>query len=132
GSPVSSADVVLHCRAQKLSKVAAHLLNLSPVRDLSLSRTKAGGYREIAWSRTGNVEAALMFITGEEPDEPCYHCSRGNGPFSVCIISAESKFDACAGCHYNSEGNRCSFGKDLNGRTRNPNSSTCKQYLYTR
>ncbi|KAK3896734.1 hypothetical protein C8A05DRAFT_20352, partial [Staphylotrichum tortipilum] len=87
GSSVSSADVISHCRAQKLSKVAAHLLNLPPVRDLSLSRTKAGGYREIVWSQTGNVEAAPMFITGEEPDEPCHHCSRGNGPFSIipCI-----------------------------------------------
>lgn len=65
--------------------------------------------RGMNWDRPSNVEAALMFITGEEADQDCNVCLRGTGPFNGCFRSQYCGKGECATCHYNSESNRCGF-----------------------
>lgn len=60
-----------------------------------------------------------MQITGEEAEDYCEHCKRSSGPFAQCIVSDACGLGACAGCHYNSEGIKCSFRQDVKVQTDN-------------
>lgn len=57
-----------------------------------------------------NCEAYLAQGCGVPSPTPCFHCKKGGGPFSVCIVVPGYLNGSCAGCHYNGNGGRCSLG----------------------
>lgn len=59
--------------------------------------------------RMGNREAVVAQSRGEIAGEACKHCDDGFGPFVVCVQVEGHLKGACANCHYNSGGYRCSF-----------------------
>ena len=75
--------------------------------DLSLERSAAGW--SINWSRSENVEAVLMQVTGTIADISCESCLRGAGPFQGCVVSELCGRGACANCYYGSDRRRCNL-----------------------
>lgn len=55
------------------------------------------------------MEAALAQLRGEIAPEACSYCTEGKGPFDTCVQMEKAFGNACANCHYNSGGSRCSF-----------------------
>lgn len=69
---------------------------------------------KFSMDRTSNSEAWVGQHVGDEAASPCYHCSKGQGPFKgkPCVVVEDYFGGSCAGCHYNSLGTRCSFRKE--------------------
>ncbi|CEJ53666.1 hypothetical protein PMG11_00016 [Penicillium brasilianum] len=61
-------------------------------------------------TRKQNVEAFAIQTVGDVALSPCIHCEQGNGPFPTCV-TIPSTFGqlACAACHWDNQGSRCSF-----------------------
>ncbi|KAL2134194.1 hypothetical protein VTI74DRAFT_815 [Chaetomium olivicolor] len=112
GGLIFARDVMARCEAMfRKTQHVKQLLKLKPEQDLALNNLPHGeGYRELNWKRAANLEAFLMQIMGNEAEELCQSCEKGNGPFKGCILSPTSCGNgACANCHYNSESTRCTF-----------------------
>jgi len=78
-----------------------------------------------------NLEAALGYTRGEEPEEPCATCSttiKHRGPFKRCIVVAGEFDRACCNCRYNSEGSACTLHRQNAAPTdpRKPRSASAK------
>ncbi|CEJ53669.1 hypothetical protein PMG11_00019 [Penicillium brasilianum] len=60
-----------------------------------------------------NVEALRVQTVGQEAEDPCLHCRRGDGPFAGCVIAHECAdiMPQCANCHWGAQGERCSLYK---------------------
>ena len=67
--------------------------------------------RQYSAARPTNYEAYLAFRVGTIRRPMCEHCEKGYGPFTECVVVAGQIGGSCSNCHYNSEGNRCSFRK---------------------
>lgn len=67
--------------------------------------------RGITVNRQQNAQAAQAYMRGDAANPPCISCSKGSGPFPICVTVADSLRGACASCHYGGEGSRCSFRK---------------------
>ena len=65
--------------------------------------------RVLRLDRMTNYEAALAQIVGTVNSRPCGNCSKGNGPFVLCVSRPGVFNESCANCHYNSLGKRCSL-----------------------
>ncbi|KAK3364866.1 hypothetical protein B0T24DRAFT_491537, partial [Lasiosphaeria ovina] len=65
--------------------------------------------KEIGWGCDTNVEAVLITMTGTVRNPPCQSCSDGSGPFTTCVTHDRFGKGSCGGCHYNSDGSRCTF-----------------------
>src|SRR5579871_5472142 len=50
-------------------------------------------------------------MRGDVANPPCISCSKGSGPFPVCVTVTDALRGSCASCHYGGEGSRCSFRK---------------------
>ncbi|CAG9996499.1 unnamed protein product [Clonostachys byssicola] len=59
--------------------------------------------------RRGNVEAMLVQVAGDEPDQACRNCRKGHGPWTRCVVLEGSLCGSCANCWYNACGSRCTF-----------------------
>jgi len=92
---------------RKPSDVTARLAALSAVR---VAELRPG--RSTNMDRPANVEAAFAQVVGQLPaGGQCRHCVGGHGPWRVCVVVGGCFGGSCANCHYNSEGQRCSFRK---------------------
>lgn len=62
-----------------------------------------------------NVEALRIQTVGQEVEDPCLHCRRGEGPFVGCVIANEyaDVMPQCANCHWGAQGERCSLYKKV-------------------
>lgn len=89
----------------EFSTQAQRLLQLEPIREPV--RRKASF--EVNLDRMPNLESALAQIVGRVNRTPCDSCSRGSGPFGLCVSVDGMLRGSCANCHYNSLGRRCSF-----------------------
>ncbi|KAI0022120.1 hypothetical protein F4780DRAFT_249671 [Xylariomycetidae sp. FL0641] len=70
------------------------------------------GSREFNPSRSPNMLAALIQVTGRVVTSPCGDCARGYGVFRQCIVSDKlqgSLQNCCANHIYNSQASKCSF-----------------------
>ncbi|KAI0885053.1 uncharacterized protein GGS22DRAFT_162614 [Annulohypoxylon maeteangense] len=67
-----------------------------------------------------NYEAAYAAMVGIvlPPERACKNCKANQGPFQNCIVVPGYLRGACAGCHYNSSGSRCSHRPDGSKRFR--------------
>jgi hypothetical protein len=59
--------------------------------------------------RRSNVEALFAQIAGSEAANPCAHCRKGQGPWTVCVVYSGQMMGSCANCWFNASGSRCSF-----------------------
>lgn len=59
--------------------------------------------------RRSNVEALFAQIAGSEAANPCSHCRKGQGPWTVCVVYSGQMMGSCANCWFNASGSRCSF-----------------------
>jgi hypothetical protein len=59
--------------------------------------------------RSSNREAYLAQCVGAVQIASCKSCSKGHGPWKGCVVVAGYLKESCANCHYNGEGQRCSF-----------------------
>jgi hypothetical protein len=59
--------------------------------------------------RSSNREAYLAQCVGAVQTAPCKSCLKGQGPWKGCVVVADFLKGSCANCHYNGEGQRCSF-----------------------
>lgn len=59
--------------------------------------------------RRSNVEALFAQIAGTEAANPCTHCRKGQGPWTVCVVYSGQMMGSCANCWFNASGSRCSF-----------------------
>lgn len=59
--------------------------------------------------RRSNVEALFAQIAGTEAANPCTHCRKGQGPWTVCVVYNGQMMGSCANCWFNASGSRCSF-----------------------
>lgn len=59
--------------------------------------------------RRSNVEALFAQIAGAEAANPCTHCRKGQGPWTVCVVYSGQMMGSCANCWFNASGSRCSF-----------------------
>lgn len=59
--------------------------------------------------RRSNVEALFAQIAGTEAANPCSHCRKGQGPWTVCVVYNGQMMGSCANCWFNASGSRCSF-----------------------
>jgi hypothetical protein len=78
-----------------------------------------------------NLEAALGYTRGEEPEEPRATCSKTakrRGPFKRCIVVAGEFDRACCNCRYNSEESACTLHRQNAAPTdpRKPKSASAK------
>jgi hypothetical protein len=58
------------------------------------------------------IASCLQFVAGEEAEEPCTYCQKGNGVFLGCIVFPKGKHlkgvhNDCANCHYRGNGAQC-------------------------
>jgi len=67
--------------------------------------------RAITVNRQQNAQAVQAFMRGDAANPACISCSKGSGPFPICVTAAGCLRGACASCHYGGEGSRCSFRK---------------------
>jgi hypothetical protein len=59
-----------------------------------------------------NVEALLVQTVGEEMNDPCESCQKGQGLFVGCVSpECADIMPQCANCHWGKQGHRCSFAK---------------------
>ncbi|KXX74932.1 hypothetical protein MMYC01_207828 [Madurella mycetomatis] len=94
----------------KKTKHITAMLQLPLLRDIEMNLDQHNHSRVLNWDRPTNREAALMQVTGWDPDiSECVSCQGNTGPFLNCIVSDICGNGSCANCHYNSEGKRCSF-----------------------
>ncbi|KFY93087.1 hypothetical protein V498_04569 [Pseudogymnoascus sp. VKM F-4517 (FW-2822)] len=72
------------------------------------ARERVGG--KVA-GRTSSAEAWVAQHVGAEASAPCTNCTQGYGPFKgrPCVVVPDLLLGACAGCHFNSQGTKCSF-----------------------
>jgi hypothetical protein len=72
------------------------------------ARERAG---EKVVGRTSSAEAWVAQHVGAEAAVPCSNCMQGYSPFKgkPCIVVPDLLLGACAGCHFNSQGTKCSF-----------------------
>ncbi len=84
------------------------LLSETPVRFCTV-RLQGGIPKQIKLGRAVNVEAALIQTCGTLAEKQCQHCKKGSGPFEGCFTVDGIASGACGNCHYNSEGQRCTF-----------------------
>lgn len=63
--------------------------------------------------RRSNVEALFAQIAGSEAANPCAHCRKGQGPWTVCVVYSGQMMGSCANCWFNASGSRCSFHGEL-------------------
>ena len=59
--------------------------------------------------RSSNREAYLAQCVGAVQTASCKSCSKGHGPWKGCVVIAGYLKESYANCHYNGEGQRCSF-----------------------
>lgn len=61
--------------------------------------------------RTSIAKAWVAQHVGAEASAPCTNCTQGYGPFKgrPCVVVPDLLLGACAGCHFNSQGTKCSF-----------------------
>lgn len=59
--------------------------------------------------RRSNVEALFAQIAGTEAANPCAHCRKGQGPWTICVVYSGQMMGSCANCWFNASGSRCSF-----------------------
>lgn len=59
--------------------------------------------------RRSNVEALFAQIAGSEAANPCAHCRKGQGPWTICVVYSGQMMGSCANCWFNASGSRCSF-----------------------
>lgn len=76
--------------------------------------------------RAVNHEAIIGTCVGSIAAVACVHCSSRYGCFAHCVVVAGYFHGACTNCHYNSEGNRCSF-RSGSSKPRRKRSSTNKE-----
>ncbi|KAH0607935.1 uncharacterized protein H6S33_001987 [Morchella sextelata] len=60
-------------------------------------------------TRPVNLEAVLAQSRGVRAERECGPCSRGNGPFTECVVVPGMLRDSCSNCHYNHTSQRCTF-----------------------
>lgn len=101
---LSVADVFSNMGGLKQSAAIKTMLDEPMVRNAVLRDGK-----EIGWGRATNVEAVLITMTGTVRNPPCKSCSDGSGPFTTCVTHDRFGKGSCGGCHYNSDGSRCTF-----------------------
>lgn len=100
---VLSAAVVHRNRAQMKALAPKPL-----VRELGL---RSG--RQVNLGKSQNAEAAVAYRVGDPAEAACTKCSSGSNPFPVCVVVPGALKDACAGCHYNGDGKKCSLRADV-------------------
>jgi hypothetical protein len=70
---------------------------------------------DVKWAITvnwqQNAQAIQAFMRGDAANPACISCSKGSGPFPICVTVAGCLCGMCASCHYGGEGSRCSFCK---------------------
>lgn len=59
--------------------------------------------------RRSNVEALFAQIAGIVSPNPCNHCRKGQGPWTLCVLYNGQMMGSCANCWFNASGSRCSF-----------------------
>jgi hypothetical protein len=67
--------------------------------------------RVLNLTRQSNVEANLAQRVGAVNTTSCAHCTRGLGPFLLCVLVVDHLGRSCANCHYNNKGTRYSLRK---------------------
>ncbi|POS71099.1 hypothetical protein DHEL01_v210504 [Diaporthe helianthi] len=90
----------------------ANLLTMTPKRTANLRYNRRKGYINI--TRAVNVEAIAIQMTGNlhMGKNACDSCKKGHGPFEECVsLGSNFASRACGGCHFSSEGTRCSMHK---------------------
>jgi hypothetical protein len=62
-------------------------------------------------NRTSNSEAVLAQIVSIALNETqeCEHCSKGDGPYTKCVVLPGSLSGACVNCWFNASGSRCTY-----------------------
>ncbi|PFH59024.1 hypothetical protein XA68_12904 [Ophiocordyceps unilateralis] len=82
------------------------MLELEPRREV---RYRSDKKPKMNFKRKENCEAMLLYLTGEEADEPCERCKDGRGPFIGCVRIPGICLGACSNCVYNSSASYCCF-----------------------
>lgn len=72
------ADIEKYC---KVPGLAAGLLTYEQKRTLDWNPRTQGNLKY-----GFNVQAAITFVVGEPVNIPCYHCSKGSGAFTECVM----------------------------------------------
>ena len=89
-----------------------NLRRLAEIRNLDFRNITMSNLQNL--ERPVNMEAAVAFTVGEIADPPCAHCAAGRSQFPLYVRVAGFFRGSCTGCHYGSEGARCSLrGKSL-------------------
>ncbi|KAI1451342.1 hypothetical protein F4805DRAFT_463877 [Annulohypoxylon moriforme] len=125
-----TAWVLSRVKKMLASKIVVSMIedpNLEVKWTLSLNsqvHNRISRYREIKLVRfqspATNFEAAYAAMVGIilPPEHACNSCKANQGPFKNCIVVPKYLNGACAGCHYNSSGSRCSHRSDSSKRIR--------------
>jgi hypothetical protein len=75
----------------------------------AVRRADARTSKTLELQRSSNREAYLAQCVGAVQTASCKSCSKGHGPWKGCVVVAGYLKESCANCHYNGEGQRCSF-----------------------
>lgn len=68
-------------------------------------------FHERIRAEKANVESVIIQTVGHVLDQECVSCQKKNGPFEKCVVlsGADNLITACANCHWNGQGRRCTF-----------------------
>ncbi|RCI15888.1 hypothetical protein L249_3008 [Ophiocordyceps polyrhachis-furcata BCC 54312] len=89
-------------------ELSVKLANLPVVR-LPVQRRATQG---LNMNRRCNVEAALAYISGQQPTKSCSCCAKTFGPWNDCVVYEGQMLGACSNCWFNASGSRCTFQGD--------------------
>ncbi|KAI1402296.1 hypothetical protein F4819DRAFT_507778 [Hypoxylon fuscum] len=123
-----TAWAIARIRRMRVSNTIAYMLEDPKLQikwSLSLNKYYSNvslRYREVRLTSllSSNHEAAYVAMVGIvlPPELVCEACKASNGPFQNCIVLPRYLNGACATCHYNSGGKRCSHRPDASKRVK--------------
>lgn len=90
----------------RYTEIMAELVKLQSVRTPAL---RDG--RVLNTNRSLNMEAYMGQLAGRLSNNECIHCTRGAGPWDLCVVAEGYFGGSCTNCHYNNKGARCSLRK---------------------
>jgi len=86
----SDEDALIYTQGYGMADIRKHAkipATVAPLLDYAEKRTLNWSPRTQGNIKYGfNVQAAVSFVVGESVDIPCYHCSKGSGAFTKCVM----------------------------------------------